>query len=141
MIITKSNGLPILSGIVFGLALLFLVDGFLVARGEVYPQHHYSFSMFIPVIFSLVGFALLMLLPPASLSSDDSRAKIVFFIAWLSMFGSTVGALTTLLVSFTGKQTRTRAEPGVMLVIFTALVPVSCSLLWWSRGVRDESDW
>ncbi|RNF18062.1 uncharacterized protein Tco025E_04616 [Trypanosoma conorhini] len=121
------------AGALFGLALMLLVDGIITAQSEANVTHHTSFILLMPAIFSLVGFLAMILVSPVEVKNDVLRAKAVLFIGWILCFGSAVGALVLCKLKFTGLQERRRSVPGVALVGFTSLMPLTGSILWWGR--------
>lgn len=132
---------PIAAGILYGLSLVFFIDGVVLANKEESKENHFSFVMCIPAIFSTIGLLLLHLVSPADVKEGDARGRVVLFTAWMAMFASTAGALAIVFVSFTGKQQRTRAAPGVSLVLYTCLAPIVTSILWWGRRVTESDSW
>eukprot|EP00796_Vickermania_ingenoplastis_P011577 gene11578-7973_t len=60
----------------------------------------------IPGIFSIVGFCLLVAVSPNDVRDDRYRGKIVLFIAWIVLFGSTASALLVTYFHYTGMQPR-----------------------------------
>ncbi|AIO00241.1 hypothetical protein LPMP_300050 [Leishmania panamensis] len=132
---------PITAGILYGLSLILFIDGLVLAQKESSVENHFSFVQCIPAIFSTMGLLLLHLVSPSEVKEGDGRGRVLLFMSWLSMFGSSVGALAIVFFCYTGKQTRTRAAPGVSLVLYTCLAPVITSLLWWSRRVSDSNEW
>lgn len=132
---------PLAAGVLFGIAFVFFIDGVVVANQEANKANHFSFVMCIPAIFSTIGLLLLHLVSPAEVKEGDDRGRVLLFTAWLAMFGSTVGALVIVFFCFTGQQSRTRAAPGVSLVLYTCLAPVVSSILWWGRRVTDNDSW
>ncbi|CAJ1010450.1 putative Uncharacterized protein family (UPF0220) [Leishmania naiffi] len=132
---------PITAGILYGLSLILFIDGLVLAQKESRVENHFSFVQCIPAIFSTMGLLLLHLVSPSEVKEGDGRGRVLLFMSWLSMFGSSVGALAIVFFCYTGKQTRTRAAPGVSLVLYTCLAPVITSLLWWSRRVSDSNEW
>ncbi|CCW61783.1 unnamed protein product [Phytomonas sp. EM1] len=131
----------IIAGIVFGIACMFLIDGILLAKKEVVPADGLSFSICVPPIFSFVGLLLFMLVAPSDIREDRSKAKVVLFISWLCMLSSSLAALTVVFLCYRGPQNRERAAPGVELAMFTGIVPLAGSILWWSRSADSGSDW
>ncbi|KAG5498482.1 hypothetical protein JKF63_02768 [Porcisia hertigi] len=132
---------PIAAGILFGLSLIFLIDGILVAQQEVRQENRLSFLQCIPAFFSIAGLLFLHLVPPSAVKEGDGRGRVLLFMSWLAMFSSSVGALVITFVFYTGKQTRSHATPGVSLVLFTCLAPIVTSLLWWGRRASTRDEW
>ncbi|ORC91089.1 uncharacterized protein TM35_000075130 [Trypanosoma theileri] len=121
------------AGSIFGLALMLLVDGIIVAQKEADSANHITFMMLTPAFFSIVGFILMIFTSPVEVKNGVPRAKAVLFIGWIVYFGSAVAALVLCRSKFTGLQSRERAVPGVALVGFTSLVPLSGSIIWWGK--------
>ncbi|KAK7200605.1 Uncharacterized protein family (UPF0220) [Novymonas esmeraldas] len=132
---------PIAAGVLFGIALVLFIDGVVLAQEETSKENRFSFAQSIPAIFSTVGLMLLHLVSPSEVKEGDGRGRVLLFMAWLAMFGSSVGALVVLFFCYTGEQTRTRAAPGVSLVLYTCLAPLVSSLLWWTRRVGEGDEW
>lgn len=141
MNIKNPNLPPIAGGILFGLSLILFIDGVVLANKESNKENHFSFVMCIPAIFSTIGLLLLHLVSPAEVKEGDGRGRVLLFTAWLAMFGSTVGALVIVFFFFTGAQDRSRAAPGVSLVLYTCLAPLVTSILWWGRRVTENDTW
>lgn len=141
MRVLASRNLPALAGCFFGVAFVILLDGIFVAQQEVRKENHFSFSYSIPALFSTFGLGLLLLVSPIDIREDRHRAKIVLFIAWLVLFGSTLCALCITYFQFTGRQTRTRSTPGISLVVYTSIMPLCGSILWFKRGAVDRDEW
>ena len=139
--IKNPNLPPIAAGILYGLSFVVLIDGIVTANKEQGKENHFSFVICIPVIFSTVGLLLLHLVSPAEVKEGDGRGRVLLFAAWLSMFGSTVGALVIVFFCFTGMQSRKHARPGVALVFYTCVAPVPTSMLWWGRRVTEGRVW
>ncbi|KPA82961.1 hypothetical protein ABB37_02706 [Leptomonas pyrrhocoris] len=139
--IKNPNLPPIAAGVLFGLAFVLFIDGVVQANQEASKKDHFSFVMCIPVIFSTIGLLLLHLVSPAEVKEGDGRGRVLLFTAWLAMFGSTVGALVIVFFCFTGMQSRTRAAPGVSVVLYTCVAPIVSSVLWWGRRVTDGDSW
>ncbi|KEG09419.1 hypothetical protein DQ04_05251040 [Trypanosoma grayi] len=121
------------AGSLFGVALILLVDGIMTAQGETDKANHVTFTLLLPAFLSVVGFFLMILISPVEVKNDVPRAKAVLFIGWVVCFGSAVGALVLCKSKFAGMQERERAFPGVALVGFTSLVPLSGAILWWGK--------
>ncbi|ESL09549.1 hypothetical protein TRSC58_02728 [Trypanosoma rangeli SC58] len=121
------------AGVLFGLALVLLVDGIITAQSEANVVHHTTFTMLMPAIFSVVGFFMMILVSPVEVKNDVTRAKVVLFIGWILCFGSAVAALVLCKLKFTGLQERRHSVLGVALVGFTSLMPLTGAILWWSK--------
>ncbi|KPI89753.1 hypothetical protein ABL78_1133 [Leptomonas seymouri] len=139
--IQSPNFPPIAAGMLYGLALVLFIDGVVQANQEAGRENHFSFVMCIPAIFSTIGLLILHLVSPAEIKEGDERGRVLLFTSWLAMFGSTVGALVIVFFCFTGMQSRTRAAPGVSLVLYTCVAPIVASILWWGRRVAEGNSW
>ncbi|KAG5496466.1 hypothetical protein JIQ42_03291 [Leishmania sp. Namibia] len=132
---------PIAAGVLYGLSLIFFIDGIVLSQQEPHTENRFSFVQCIPVIFSTAGLLLLHFVSPSEVKEGDGRGRVMLFMSWLAMFGSSVGALVIVFFLYTGKQTRTRAAPGVSLVLYTCLAPIVTSVLWWGRRVSEIDEW
>ncbi|CAG9578094.1 conserved hypothetical protein [Leishmania major strain Friedlin] len=132
---------PIVAGILYGLSLILCIDGIVFAQQEANKANRFSFLHCVPAIFSTVGLLLLHLVSPSEVKEGDGRGRVLLFMSWLAMIGSTVGALVILFFCYTGQQTRTRAMPGVSLVLYTCTAPIITSMLWWGRRVVNSDEW
>lgn len=134
--------MSVAAGAAFGLAWLLFVDGVITLQKEANSADRFSFPVCIPVIISVIGLLLFLLISPQDIREERRRAEVVLFVAWLSMFASSIGALTIVFLLFKGVRTRARASPGVELVLCTAIMPIAGALVWWSRSVdSDTEDW
>ncbi|KAG5472986.1 hypothetical protein CUR178_02902 [Leishmania enriettii] len=141
MNLQNSNLPPIAAGLLYGLSIIFFVDGIVLCQQEPHTENRFSFLQCIPVIFSTAGLLLLHFVSPSEVKQGDGRGRVMLFMSWLTMFGSSIGALVIVFFLYTGKQTRTRAVPGVSLVLYTCLAPIVASVLWWGRRVSDIDEW
>ncbi|GET90589.1 hypothetical protein, conserved [Leishmania tarentolae] len=132
---------PLAAGILYGLSLILFVDGILLAQQEDNKGNRFSFLHCVPVIFSTVGLLLVHVVSPSEVKEGDGRGRVLLFMSWLAMIGSSVGALAIVFFCYTGKQTRTRSTPGISLVLYTCISPIVTSILWWSRRVVDGDEW
>ncbi|KAG5472221.1 hypothetical protein LSCM1_03618 [Leishmania martiniquensis] len=141
MNLQNRNVPPIAAGILYGLSLILFIDGIILSQQEPNRENHFSFLQCIPAVFSTAGFLLLHLVSPSEVKERDGRGRVLLFMSWLALFGSSVGALVIAFFLYTGKQSRTRAAPGVSLVLYTCLAPISTSVLWWGRRVSESDEW
>ncbi|AAZ11705.1 Uncharacterized protein family (UPF0220), putative [Trypanosoma equiperdum] len=119
------------AGFMFGSALMLLLDLIIVARGEPNAQYRVSLVLLLPALISVVGFVLLTRASPTDIRNNVNSAKGVVLLGWILCVTSATSALVVCHKSFSGLQGRTRAAPGVALVIFTNLVSLAgCTFLW-----------
>lgn len=131
---------PVLAGYLYGLACIILLDGIMIAQKEEIVENKFSMIISIPALFSTLGLFLLILISPQEIRDGNARSQIALFVAWLTLLGSALAALCIAFFLFQGQQTRSRSTPGVALVINTAIVPLSGSILWWSRDQIEDND-
>lgn len=141
MNVNNPNVPPVAAGVLYGLSLVLFIDGIVLAQKEESKENRFSFVQCIPAIFSTVGLMLLHLVSPSEVKEGEGRGRVLLFMSWLAMFGSSVGALAIVFFCYTGQQTRTRAAPGASLVLYTCLAPITTSLLWWSRRAGEGDEW
>lgn len=138
-IFSRKNA-PVIAGCLYGAAFVLLLDGILVAQKEELAENRFSVLLSIPALFSTLGWFLLVIISPQEIRQDNVRAKIALFVAWLTLFSAAVSANCIAYFFFQGKQTRSRSFPGVALVLFTSLAPLTGSMLWWSRDQFEDDD-
>lgn len=131
---------PVLAGCLYGIAFAILLDGIIIAQNETLVKNRFSVLISTPALFSTVGLFLLVLISPSEIREENVRSQIALFVAWLTLFSSSVAALCIAYFFFHGKQSRSQSTPGVALVINTALVPLAGSITWWSRDKLEEND-
>lgn len=130
---------PVVAGAIYGLSLVMFVDGILIAHKEQMATNRYSFSMWAPAIFATLGCLLMQTVSPAEMKEEERRAYSIFFISWLTIFASTIGALVIIYISYVGYQHKSSSIPGKTLLFYTCAAPISSSIIWWCRASNSNT--
>lgn len=120
-------------GVVFGVALLALVDGLVVSHIDEDAPRHICLILCVPAVMATLGLALSLAASPRDTHSRIGNSRLIVCCAWVLYVLSTIGALIVTLIHYVGKQSHTHGAPGAALVLYCALVALSGSILWSAR--------
>eukprot|EP00755_Sulcionema_specki_P021865 Sspe_Gene.75131::Locus_46948_Transcript_1_1_Confidence_1.000_Length_638::g.75131::m.75131 len=137
--------LSLLSGVLFGAAWLFFVDGYVIGRQD---GNEYEGREWAPGLVGFVAFFMTNLITPQHLQTGSgldleenqvNMNKAWFFFSVLVSFTSVILSIWMMIENFSGGSGK-KGYPGIALLLQTLLLMMSSAVFFWARGQKKD-DW
>lgn len=139
----------VVAGSLSSVMLFLFVDAVIIGSREILSHDQFTFTMALPLIFSIMGLVTVNMTQPADFheyTTEAAKSRGFLFAGWVMLLSATIIAWVQCVMNFVGEGTRLSVFPGVAMVSVTTVAPLATVALWWSKGVvaggtSDELEW